>query len=393
MSTKARKLLVVNSYGSVEGDVQTLLTALRGFSQAQFDVSVITKPRGAVYKQLQQIPHIRLREMEIGGSEAAPTGRARKADQLVDFFQAITRIVRFVYTQRIETIYTIDRGVAPQIAAIVSRLTGCPFVLNAAYPFYPQNGAIARFVLRQARRIHVHSQYLYKYLVPFVQSSDRLVTIPNAIELERYDLSLTGADVRATYGIGPNDPVVVMTGRLNQFKGQDDLIRAAAQLLKHHPDTHVLIAGRGPSDLQQQLECMIAEHRIGDHVRLIGYVPSIPHLLASADIVTMPSWEEPFGLVALEGMAMAKPVVSTKAGGVPEFMRHKEFGLLIPPRDPAALAEALRYLIEHRTEARAMGQAGRREVERAYTMPLYVRRISETILAAIGGTDHSASSL
>ena len=100
----------------------------------------------------------------------------------------------------------------------------------------------------------------------------------------------------------------------------------------------------------------------------------------------MPSWEEPFGLVALEGMAMAKPVVSTNAGGVPEFMRHKEFGLLVPPRNASALAEAIHYLIEHPAEAAAMGQAGRRAVEQHFTTPLYIRRITETILTASGAS-------
>jgi glycosyltransferase involved in cell wall biosynthesis len=384
------KLLVVNGCDTVEGDIQTLLTALRGFKHAPFDVSVITKPRGEVYNQLQQMPHIHLHPMEIGGSEALPTNRTSRVHRFMDFSQALVSMVRFVRTQRIEAIYTIDRGVAPQIAAIVSWITGCPFILNAAYPYYPHNNAATRFVLRQAHRIHVHSQYLRGFLAPFVRNTTSLTIIPNGLNPEQYDLSLNGADVRATYGIGPNDPVIVMTGRINQYKGQDYLICAAAQLLKYHPNTHVLIAGRGPIELQQQLEHMISAYNIGDRVRLVGYVPSIPHLLASADIIAMPSWEEPFGLVALEGMAMAKPVVSTNAGGVPEFMRHNEFGILVPPRDSDALAQAFRYLIEHRDHAQAMGLAARQEFERAYTTSLYVRRISETILDAIGAPMYMA---
>ncbi len=386
MKAKIHKLLVVNGCGSIEGDIQTMLTALRGFDQAPFEVSVITKPRGEVYKQLQQIPHIKLHPMELGGKEAAPLNPMPKSQQIIDFARAIIQTIRFVRTQRIDAIYTIDRGIAPQLAAIVSRFTGCPLILNAAYPFYPQNGATERFVLRQAQRIHVHSQYLYNHLVPFVRSPDRLAIIPNALDVEQYDLSLSGADVRATYGIGPTAPVVVMTGRINEFKGQDDLIHAAAQLLPTHPDLHVLIAGRGAIQTQQRLESLIAHYNIDQRVKLIGYVPSIPALLASANVVAMPSWEEPFGLVALEGMAMAKPVVSTNAGGVPEFMRHKEFGLLVPPREPSALAAAIRYLIEHPAAAQAMGQAGRRAVEERFTTPLYVRQITETIFKAIGAS-------
>jgi glycosyltransferase involved in cell wall biosynthesis len=96
----------------------------------------------------------------------------------------------------------------------------------------------------------------------------------------------------------------------------------------------------------------------------------------------MPSWEEPFGLVALEGMAMRKPVVATRAGGVPEFVQDGQTGVLVPPRDPDALAEALLALIADPARARAIGARGRRHVEDAYTERHYVDNVRRVLLSA-----------
>jgi glycosyltransferase involved in cell wall biosynthesis len=154
------------------------------------------------------------------------------------------------------------------------------------------------------------------------------------------------------------------------------LIKAAAIVLQQQPNTHFLIAGRGSDALKQGLEDLIADLNIGHRARLVGYAPSIPELLSAANIVAMPSWEEPFGLVALEGMAMAKPVVSTRAGGVPEFVLDKQVGLLVPPRDPVELARAILQLIADPELAKSMGQAGRRQVEARYTASQYVNRVA-----------------
>jgi glycosyltransferase involved in cell wall biosynthesis len=376
------RIVVINGCASVEGDIQTLLVSLRGFQKSDFEIHVFSKPRGDVYEILKQMHGIIVHPIELGGDEASLPNHSHKLVQLVDILSATFQIAHFVKKQQIFALYTIDRGVAPQIAAFVSRITGCPFVLNAAYPFYPQNGLLARFVLRQAARIHGHSRYLMEHLERYVRDPNRFVIIPHGLELEKYNLNAPETRIREFYGIAQDHPVVVMTGRINQYKGQDDLIKAAAIVIQQQPDTHFLIAGRGPDALKQELEHLIADLGIGHRVRLVGYVPSIPEFLSAANIVAMPSWEEPFGLVALEGMAMAKPVVSTHAGGVPEFVLDKQVGLLVPPRDPVELADAILQLIADPDRAKSMGQIGRLQVEARYTASQYADRVATLLRSA-----------
>lgn len=373
------RVLTLNGFETVEGDVFTLLTALRFLPGAEFELHAISKPRGEVYKRLTQLPHLRLTPMELGGIEAAAPGRSGKPTQIADFTTAIARIVRYVQREKIDLLYSIDRGVAPQIAAVVARLTGRPFVLNAAYPFYPQNGRFARFVLRQADLIQVHSRYLYDHLRPYVPDPGRMVIIPNGLDIKHYDLATSPRPARELFGIADEERVVVMTGRLNKYKGQDDLVKAVPIVLQQHPDTHFLIAGRGSDEVKSLVEALILERNIGHRVRLIGYVPSIPELLAAADVVTMPSWEEPFGLVALEGMAMAKPVVSTRAGGVPEFLIDQEMGLLVTPRNPEELGAAISQLLADPERAKRMGTRGRQQVEAGYTVGHYIEQVTKLL--------------
>ena len=304
------RLLAISGFGDVEGDVYTLLLALRYLPSEIFDMTVVSKPRGEAYRQLQGMPHLRLIALEMGGSEARATTHGGRLAELGEFGAACARIAQIVRRERVDVIYSIDRGVAPQLAALVSRISGCPFVLNAAYPFYPQNGRAARFVLRQAGVVHAHSQYLYDYLLPYVRGAAHMRIVPNGIDVSKYDPSLPAAAARAALGVPPASPTVVMMGRLNEYKGQDDLIRAAALVRSAWPEAHFLIAGRGPEHIRQSLERLIAAQGVGERVRLVGYVPSLPQLIAAASVVAMPSWEEPFGLVALEGMAMARPVVA-----------------------------------------------------------------------------------
>ncbi len=99
-----------------------------------------------------------------------------------------------------------------------------------------------------------------------------------------------------------------------------------------------------------------------------------PQLLALMDIAVLPSLEEGFPNAVLEAMAAGKPVVATRVGGVPEAVVHGETGLLVPPKDPEALAEAICWLLEHPTEAARFGEAGRRRVTERFELTGMVRQ-------------------
>ncbi len=382
----------MNACGPVGGDMAMMLMGLAHLDENAFEVFAISIPRGEAYERLQTIPSVKqVIPMELGGTELRPAHRQGKRFRLLEIGSAILHITRFVRREHIDLIYAIDRGIAPHIAQIVSRLTRRPFVLSAHFTHYPATSRSNRAVVRRAKIIHGPSDHLLEFYRPYVRRSGSMVKTANALEIAHYDPTLSGEKLRQELGIDADAPLVVLAGRLSLYKGQNDLIEAATTLLKERPDTHFILAGGSPIPaFRAVLEELIAKYDLGQRVRLVGNYPNsidrypnLQTLFAAATVCTMPSWGESFGLVALEAMAMGKPVVASRAGGVPEFITDGETGLLVPPRDPQSLARALLELINNPERARLMGMKARQHVETLFTADLYGKRVTHVLRSAL----------
>jgi glycosyltransferase involved in cell wall biosynthesis len=191
-------------------------------------------------------------------------------------------------------------------------------------------------------------------------------------------------------------PRIVAVGRLVARKGMDDAIRALASL----PDAQLVIAG-GPRAIDlagdpeaRRLLAVAREAGVADRVDLRGAVPrdDVPALLRSADVVVCTPWYEPFGIVPLEAMACAVPVVASAAGGLLDTVVHGDTGLHVPPRDPASLAAALRRLLGDADLRRRMGTRGRLRATRIYGWDTVAAATADTYLAVaahLAGTDRA----
>ena len=173
------------------------------------------------------------------------------------------------------------------------------------------------------------------------------------------------------YGIAPSGPVepyagadprLLCIGRLIPIKGHLVLLRALSLARRRVPGITLDIAGRGP--LEQALKAYAAELGLTDAVRFLGFVSPVQRALERSAIVVVPSLGEGFGMVALEAMERARPVIASAVGGLPEIVAGGETGLVVPPTDADALAEAIVTLAGDLPQAAAMGAAGR---ERALT--------------------------
>ncbi|RYX83087.1 glycosyltransferase family 1 protein [bacterium] len=168
-------------------------------------------------------------------------------------------------------------------------------------------------------------------------------------------------------------PKLVCIGRLVEEKGFDLAIKALARLLPDFPELRLTIAGDGSA--RRDLEALAQELGVSDLVDFVGWVnpEDMPQLLNTATIVVMPSrWREAFGLVALQAAQMARPIVATRVGGLPEVVRHGETGLVVEPESPEALVEGIRQLLGNPDGTRAMGQRARLWAQRQFGWERYV---------------------
>jgi glycosyltransferase involved in cell wall biosynthesis len=183
-------------------------------------------------------------------------------------------------------------------------------------------------------------------------------------------LARIGVDTQA-WTPGPRRPIaaplrIAAVGRLHPSKGHDDLIRALHLLHRRGRSASLTLMGEGPQ--RPQLEALIAELGLGPHVTLTGSVAehTVREQLAAHDVFVGASHAEPLGVVYMEAMALGVPTIGTDAGGAPEIIEHGVSGLLVPPGDPAALADALERLIDEPGLAERLAVAGRERIVSAF---------------------------
>ena len=215
---------------------------------------------------------------------------------------------------------------------------------------------------------HVHiaiSQGLAQYLAETEGFEEQ------DFEIVHYGISANG---EATPYAGA-EPRLLCVGRLIPIKGHLVLLRALAQARAGVPGLTLDVAGRGP--LQPALKAYVRELALDDAVRFLGFVSPVARAIEDAAIVVVPSLGEGFGMVALEAMERARPVIASAVGGLPEIVADGETGIVVPPADADALAEAIVELARDLPRAAAMGEAGRARALAEFTPKRCVESVEE----------------
>jgi phosphatidyl-myo-inositol dimannoside synthase len=260
------------------------------------------------------------------------------------------------------------------IAAMAAR--GRPLVvsLHGSDVFVAERHGLTRraaaSVFARASWVTACSEDLYRRGLALGADASRSEIVPYGVDSQRFrpDAALRAA-VRRELAIG-EVPLVFSAGRLVRKKGFEYLVDAMPLVRARFPDAHLLIAGGG--DLATELTTQAA--RVGPHTRLLGNrsQDDIARLAAAADVIVVPSIRDDAGNVdglpnfALEALASGTPVVASTIGGLPQVITDGATGLLVPERNPAALAAAMVNLLTDRLRAQALGQAGRAAVIRDF---------------------------
>jgi len=202
---------------------------------------------------------------------------------------------------------------------------------------------------------------------------------------EEEDFEIVHYGISARNGVTPYpgaEPRLLCIGRLIPIKGHLVLLRALAQARARVPGVTLDLAGRGP--LEPALKEYARELGLEDAVRFLGFVSPVQQAVEDAAIVVVPSLGEGFGMVALEAMERARPVIASAVGGLPEIVLDGETGLVVPSGDADALAEAIVALAGDLERAAAMGAAGRERALAEFTPERSARRIEELYAGALG---------
>jgi glycosyltransferase involved in cell wall biosynthesis len=195
----------------------------------------------------------------------------------------------------------------------------------------------------------------------------KCVVVPNCVDLERFALDTSAAPVRQELGLDPARPVIGTVSRLHETrKGIAHFLEMAATVARAYPLARFLVVGDG--SLRSALEAQAAAQGIADQVTFTGERHDVPALLAAMDVFVMPSLYEGGPYTVLEAMAMAKPVVSTRVGLVPDAIQTDISGLVVPPGDTPALSAAVLRLLDDPQLAQRLARAGYEVVRRRFSL-------------------------
>lgn len=206
--------------------------------------------------------------------------------------------------------------------------------------------------------------------------ADRIVVVPNAIDPARWAALPPPGPARAHLGVRPEEPVFVCVARLVPVKDHGTLLSA----MEHVPG-HLILIGDGPE--RRHLEERASIPPLAGRVHLVGERPDPRPHMAAAWAVCLASVDESQGISLLEGMAAGFPAVATRVGGIPEVVEDGVSGLLVPPRDPEALARAMNRVATDTAWRERAGEAARRSAIAHGTIEQRARKIEEMIVSLV----------
>lgn len=311
----------------------------------------------------------RLREFRAAGGEVLQLDRSRALDAT-----AWRPLLADLRTHPAHVIHGHMTG-SSTWAVVLGRLLRFPAIVVHDHGSPPAPDRRLRVVQRALARgshaiIAVSEADRQRWIQTTGVDPGRVRVIPNAVSVTPAPVP---TDLRAELGLAPGTPLIGCVGLLRKEKAQIVLVEAAARLRDTHPDARVVLIGYGPE--REALQSAIAQHGLGDRVLLLGLREDVSALLGGFDVTVCCSDREGIPLSVLEYMGTARPIVATRVGGLPELIDHEVHGLLVRPRDPGALADAIGRLLDDRALAAALGEQARERRAREFDPATVVRRL------------------
>ena len=270
----------------------------------------------------------------------------------------VLRLARWMSNTGVDVVHVNTAGRVLFLSGLAARCLGIPVVWHARVA--EREPLADRLATRLVDRIIATSQYVAGRF-QWGKAKDKVVCIPNPIDLSRFQPNSDGKEWREQNGLPIHSILVGIFGRLDAWKRFDLAIRAAALAGAKQESFHFLVVGRGPE--RHSLERLARDLDLKTSLSFLDWQDDLTKAMSSIDILFHPTPGEHFGRVYIEAMACGKPVVAADSGGAKEIVLAEQTGILVPPDDPGALAEALVRLAADETLCQSMGRAGRRRAE------------------------------
>jgi glycosyltransferase involved in cell wall biosynthesis len=312
-------------------------------------------------------------EIRKSGARIINVPIARSAHPQKDLV-SLFRLIKLIRAERFESVHTYTTK-AGFIGRLAARLCGVPLILHTIYdlPHNSTRNPLLRFLYilmerRAARWAHhlvtISHANLEEIIRQKIAPPEKVTVIHLGIAIDDYDFEVDRAAKKASLGIPQSARVIGVVARLEAAKGHTYLIKAITRILKEFPECYFVFVGRG--HLREKLEKEAEALNVRSKIIFTGFREDMLEIMSTFDIFALPSLWEGLGVVLLEAMALRKPIVASRVGGITDVVIDGETGILVPPGEPESLAEGLIDILKDGEKAREMGEKGYLRVSKEF---------------------------
>ena len=368
------KVLHVHTLPVISGSgIHTLIT-MKGLDKSRYEVELATAPGGPL-----------IDEVVKQGIEFRPIKHLVRRLSLYNDLMALWELFRLIRCQKYDIVHT-HNAKAGFIGRLAARIAGVPVIVYTIHGFSfqqyekpPRNMLfilLERFAGRFTDKLLTVSEPLKHWGLKLgIGVADKYITIYDGIEIDRFKVNFDIEGKKQEFGIKPDDLVVGVVSKLWEGKGHKQILEAAKNVINKVPNVKFLFVGEGY--LRGELEALTQQLGLSDYVIFTGFRTDIPEVTATFDIAILASFFEGLGRVLLEAMVLNKAVIATRVGGIVDVVDDGKTGILVPPGDSTAFAEAMITLLSDEEIRMGMGRAGREKIDAKFSAKTMVDQIEK----------------
>lgn len=374
------KVLHIHTLPVISGSgIHTLIT-MKGLDKSRYEVEFACAPGGPLIDAVVN-----------QGIKFHPVKNFVQRVSICNDLMGLWQMVCLMRRRRYDIVHT-HNSKAGFIGRLAAKIAGVPVIVHTVHGFAfhefekpPRQRLfiwLERLAARFADKLITVSEPLKQWgLRARIGRADKYITIYDGIEIDRFKLNFDIEKKRQEFGIKPEELVIGAVSKLWEGKGHRCILRAARDVVAKVPDVKFMFVGEGY--LRKELESMTHQLGLNEYVTFAGFRRDVPEITAIFDVAVLASFFEGLGRVLLEAMALGKPVIASRVGGIVDVVDEGKTGIFVSPNDSAALAEAMIRLLSDGKLREKMGEAGKEKIGvkfSAGTMVAQIEKVYEELI-------------
>lgn len=380
------RIIYLNHSGKVSGAEISLLTFFKGLRERKEIEPILACPAEGALKERAQsmgLSVVNIKSFEAGFTKN-PLSFLGYGVRLLRIARKFSSIAKKFKTDLIDA-NSVRAGLVASVSTLFHKIP----ILVHVRDCVPKNkiGILTRRIIaRRASKIVANSSYVAQSFALDGFMFRKIDVVYNPLDLSIFDPQKVDSNqFKKMFKVNGSYPLLGVVGQISPWKGLVDVIRAMPEVLSSFPEARLLVVGEPKFDTTsarydnvgyfKELKSLVEKLNLKKEVIFTGERSDIPEVMKAIDLLILASWEEPFGRSLIEAMAMEKPVISTNVGGPTEIIENGVTGVLVPPKNPKMIAQAVIELVSKKKKSKEMGRRGRKEVEQRFNTDTYIAKM------------------